>query len=328
MIINQKSAPITIGPTALRTLPLGVGVLTWGKPTFMRRFHLARIAYGPSDGPEQERAACEASLAAGVTFFDTAAVYSFGASEERLGELTRGKDVLIATKFPSRYTHPHTEDFPECLQQSLRRLQRSTIDLYQVHFQSSTLSIPRVMEYMADAVQEGKIRAVGVSNYTERQMRWSHELLAKRGIPLASHQVNYSLLHREPEVNGVLNACRELGITLIAYMPLAMGALTGKYTDGIRPAGLRRVMTLFRKRRLQDVARVVELLRKIGEAHDKSPGQVALRWLIQQGSVLPIPGAKNGQQAAENAGALTFVLSDSEIEGLNEATLPWRSGVY
>ena len=98
------------------------------------------------------------------------------------------------------------------------------------------------MELMADAVEAGKVKAVGVSNYSAEQMRIAHAALSERGISLASNQVEYSLLHRQPEVNGVLDACRELGVTLIAYQPLASGALTGKYAAGAKPAGLRRFM--------------------------------------------------------------------------------------
>lgn len=324
MTKEQNTAPITIGRTDLRTLPLGVGAMTWGNPPLRHRLHPAQLAYGASEGIEEEKKALEVSIASGVNLFDTAAMYSYGASERRLGELAQGKNVLIATKFPYKFIRPKADDLPESLKGSLDRLQRTTIDLYQVHFPTSSLSIPRVMDLMADAVQAGKIKAVGVSNYTEQQMRLAHEVLSKRGIPLASNQVQYSLLHRKPEVDGVLNACRDLGITLIAYMPLAMGALTGKYTGKNRPTGLRRFMGLFRRKQMVAVSRVVDLLNQIGKEHEKSAGQVALRWLIQQG-VLPIPGAKNGQQAAHNAGALTFSLSNSEIDTLSQATLKWRS---
>jgi aryl-alcohol dehydrogenase-like predicted oxidoreductase len=197
------------------------------------------------------------------------------------------------------------------------------VDLYQHHFPFPWVSIPGLMELMADAVEAGKVRAVGVSNYSAEQMRLAHAALARRGIPLASNQVEYSLLHRQPEVNGVLDVCRELGVTLIAYQPLASGALTGKYAAGVRPVGLRRYMGNFRGRGLEAVAPVIELLRKIGERYSKSPAQVALRWLIENESVLPIPGAKNGQQAAENAGALSFRLTPAEIDTLNQATLAW-----
>jgi len=123
----------------------------------------------------------------------------------------------------------------------------------------------------------------------------AHAALARRGIPLASNQVQYSLLHRRPEVNGVLDTCRELGVTLIAYMPLASGALTGKHTATNRPPGFRRYMSYFRGRTLTVLSDLLRLLDEIGSRYDKTPSQVALRWLIQQESVLPIPGAKNPQ---------------------------------
>jgi aryl-alcohol dehydrogenase-like predicted oxidoreductase len=199
------------------------------------------------------------------------------------------------------------------------------VDLYQHHFPSNRVSIPELMQLLADAVEAGKVKAVGVSNYSAEQMRIAHSVLAKRGIPLASNQVEYSLLHRQPEVNGVLDACRELGITLIAYQPLASGALTGKYINGARPTGLRRYMGTFRGKGLEAVAPVVSLLRQIGERYSKSPAQVALRWLIENPVVLPIPGAKNGKQAMDNAGALSFRLTPEEVEALSQATLAWRT---
>jgi aryl-alcohol dehydrogenase-like predicted oxidoreductase len=125
-------------------------------------------------------------------------------------------------------------------------------------------------------------------------------------------------------VNGVLDACRELGVTLIAFQPLACGALTGKYAAGVRPTGLRRFMGSFSRKGLEAIRPVVALLREIGGRYSKSPAQVALRWLIENESVLPIPGARNGQQAADNAGALSFRLAPSEIEALNQVTAGWR----
>ena len=298
--------------------------MTWGDPSGLARWTPAKLAYGGAHGFEEEKRALEVSVAAGVTLFDTAAMYSGGASERRLGELARGKEVLLATKFPPS-PFSRTDSLPKALEASLARLGRSWVDLYQHHFPSPWVSIPKLMELMADAVEAGKVKAVGVSNYSAEQMRIAHAALAQRGIPLASNQVEYSLLHRQPEVNGVLDACRELGVTLIAYQPLASGALTGKYGAGVRPTGLRRFMGYFRGKGLEAVAPVVALLREIGGRYGKSPAQVALRWLIENERVLPIPGAKNGQQAADNAGALSFSLTPAEIEALNQATLAWRA---
>ena len=196
--------------------------------------------------------------------------------------------------------------------------------MYQHHFPSRRVDIPRLMNLMADAVAAGRVRAVGVSNYSADQMRQAHAALALRGIPLASNQVEYSLLHRRPETNGVLDACRELGVTLIAYQPLASGALTGKYTLTHRPRGLRRFVRTFGRRGLAALEPVTALLRQIGEGYGKTPAQVALRWLVENDTVLPIPGAKNRTQATANAVALTFHLAQDEIDALETATRAWR----
>lgn len=297
--------------------------MVWGQPSGLARWTPAQLAYGPSDSAAEEERALEVSLAAGVNLIDTAEMYSSGASEQRVGELVDGKDVLIATKFPPS-PFSKIEVFPKALEDSLARLQRTSIDLYQHHFPSQRIPIPNLMQLMADAVEAGKVKAIGVSNYSAEQMRLAHTELAKRGIPLASNQVQYSLLYRKPEVDGVLDACRELGITLIAYSPLAMGALTGKYSARTRASGMRRFLPSFRSKTMDSVQPVVELLRQIGERYSKSPSQVALRWLIENENVLPIPGAKNSRQAAENAGALSFSLTPEEVEILSQATLAWQ----
>jgi aryl-alcohol dehydrogenase-like predicted oxidoreductase len=298
--------------------------MTWGDPRGLARLHPAKIAYGGAHGFEEEKRALEASIAGGANFFDTAAMYSGGAAERRLGELAQGRDVIIATKYPSRFSF-RVEDFPRELEATLTRLGRDSIDLYQHHFPSDRISIPKLMAQLADAVDAGKVKAVGVSNYSAEQMREAHAALAARGVPLASNQVQYSLVYRRPEVDGVLDACRELGITLIAYSPLGMGALTGKYSAKVKASGLRRVLPNFNRKAMEAVQPVIQLLRKIGERYSKSPSQVALRWLIENPLVLPIAGAKNGGQAAENAGALSFSLNGEEVEMLDQASLAWRN---
>lgn len=314
----------TLGHSNLKVPRMGVGAMTWGDPKGLARLHPAKTAYGGAHGFEEEQRALEVSLEAGVNLFDTAAMYSLGAAENRLGELARGKDVLIATKFPGGFSFKE-EDLPNQLEASLTRLGRSSVELYQHHFPVSRISIPKLMDQLADLVQMGKVKAVGVSNYSVEQMREAHTALAKRGIPLASNQVEYSLLNRQPETNGVLEACRELGITLIAQSPLAGGRLTGKYSAQNRPGGFfRRILPQFNRKALDTIQPVVKLLREIGERYSKTPSQVALRWLIENPVVLPIPGAKNGKQAAENAGSLSFSLTPEEVEVLNQATLAWR----
>ena len=313
----------SLGRSQLQVPRMGVGAMTWGDAKGLARLHPAKIAYGGAHGFEEEKRALESSMAAGVDLFDTAAMYSGGAAERRLGELTRGKDVLIASKFPGGFSFK-VEGFPKELDASLARLGRSSIDLYQHHFPNNKISIPKLMDQLADAVEAGKVKAVGVSNYSADQMREAHAALAKRGIPLASNQVQYSLVHRQPETDGVLDACRELGITLIAYSPLGMGALTGKYSATKKASGLRRILPNFNRKAMDAVQPVLELLRQIGERYSKTPSQVALRWLIENPIVLPIPGAKNGKQAMDNAGALTFSLTPEEVESLSQATMAWR----
>ena len=313
----------TLGRSEVRVSRLGLGVMVWGEASGVQRVMPAKSAYGGTNAAD-EQSAFDASLAAEINFFDTAAMYSGGASERRLGELAEGKEVVIATKFPPTPLG-RAEDMPQALDASLRNLRRNSVDLYQHHFPSRRVDIAKLMDLMADAVQAGKIKSVGVSNYSATQMRTAYDALARRGVPLASNQVQYSLLHRQPETNGVLETCRELGITLIAYQPLASGALTGKYLDGSRPVGIRRFREPFRGSKFHALRPVVTLLRAVADHYGKTPGQVALRWLLEQEAVVPIPGAKNADQAAHNAGALSFSLSPDEIGYLNEATEAWRT---
>jgi aryl-alcohol dehydrogenase-like predicted oxidoreductase len=314
----------TLGRSSLRVPRLGVGAMTWGEPRGLARFHPAKLAYGGAHGYEEENRAIEASLEAGVDLFDTAAFYSGGASEVRVGELAENRDVLIASKFPSGLRFS-ADDFAGELDASLSRLGRSKLELYQHHF-PGRVAIPALMSHMADAVEAGKMTAAGVSNYSAEQMRQAHAALADRGVPLASNQVEYSLLHRQPETNGVLDACRELGVTLIAYTPLAGGMLTGKYSAENRPTGFyRRVLPRYRRKALDALQPVVGLLREIGDRYSKTPSQVAIRWLIENPIVLPIPGAKNGDQATNNAAALSFSLAAEEVAALSDATRAWRT---
>lgn len=315
----------TLGRSNLRVSRMGVGAMTWGDAKGLARLHPAKTAYGGAEGFEEEKRALEVSIEAGVNLFDTAAMYSMGAAEKRLGELTRGKDVIIATKYPSGFSF-RVEDFPKEVEATLARLGRDSIDLYQHHYPNAKMSIPALMDRVADAVEAGKIKAVGVSNYSVEQMREAYTSLAKRGIPLASNQIEYSLLHRKPEVDGVLDACRELGITLMAYSPLAGGLLTGKYSAQNRPGGFfRRILPQYNRKALDAIQPVIKLLREIGERYSKTPSQVALRWLIENPIVLPIPGAKNGKQAMDNVGVLTFSLTADEVEALSQATMAWRN---
>jgi aryl-alcohol dehydrogenase-like predicted oxidoreductase len=204
------------------------------------------------------------------------------------------------------------------LRNSLKRLNLECVDLYQIHWPFPPVPIETWAEALGDVVQEGLVGAVGVSNYSEAQMRRAYATLAKRGVPLASNQVEYNLLNRKVELNGLLKVCQELGITLIAYSPMAQGALTGKYTPEKLMPGIRG--RIYNRATLEKIQPLIRQMRDIGREHGgKTPSQVALNWCICKGSV-PIPGAKNARQAQDNCGALGWRLTEAEVAALDESS--------
>ncbi|MEH2380611.1 MAG: aldo/keto reductase [Nostoc sp.] len=311
---------ITLGQNGPAVTPLCIGTWAWGDKFFWN--------YGDRYGPEQLQEAFTAALEAGVTFFDTAEVYGMGKSEKFLGQFLQQtqQSVQIATKFgplPWRFTAQSVSD---ALTASLKRLQLQQIALYQVHWPFAFfLSQKTLMNALADEVKRGRIAAVGVSNYSAEQMRDAHQILAVRGVPLAVNQVRYSLLSRQVESQGIITTARDLGVTILAYSPLAQGLLTGKYSiDGAEtPSGARKIDARFKKEGLQKIAPVISLLRNFGEKYDRTPAQVALNWLIAQGNVIPIAGVKTAEQVRQNAGALGWRLSDDEIGELEQVSRPW-----
>ena len=310
----------TLGQNGPAVTALGIGAWSWGDKLFWN--------YGSDYGEAQVREAFKAAVAAGITFFDTAEVYGPGESEKLLGQFIKesGQPVQIATKFAPFPWRFNGDSVSDALTDSLKRLQINHVTLYQVHWPFTFfMSQETLMNALADEVQRGRIEAVGVSNYSAQEMREAHQLLAKRGVPLAVNQVRYSLLTRQIEKQGILSAAHELGITLLAYSPLAQGLLTGKYTAEKPPAGPRQWDPKFSRTGLQKIEPVLSLLRQFGEKYQRTPAQVALNWLIAQGGVIPIPGAKTAQQAQQNAGALGWLLSPEEILRLEEVSRPWLS---
>ena len=296
-----------LGSTDVLLRPLGVGTNSWGDEA------------GEEVGATNPAAAVEAAIASGVNLFDTAEIYNRGASERALGRAFAGSEAsaFVATKFAPLPWRLTSAALSSALDASLRRLQRETVDLYQIHFPFTLLRIPSLMNRLADAVEAGRVRYAGVSNYSASQMRTAHSALARRGVPLVSNQVNYSLLNRQPERNGLLEACRELDVTLIAYFPLASGMLTGKYrTGGQQATGFRRFSGNFRH--AERLEPLLQALDEIGQTHGRTLGQVAINWLARQDNVLPIPGARHARQAQENAGAIDFAISDAEAARLSE----------
>lgn len=300
--------------------PLCIGTWAWGDKLFWN--------YGSDYDDKQLREAFQAALETGTTFFDTAEIYGFGQSEEFLGQFMQqsNQPVQIATKFgpaPWRFTG---ESVADALTASLKRLKLERVTLYQVHWPFSFfISQETLINALADEVKRGRIEAVGVSNYSAEQMRQAHQILAARGVKLASNQVRYSLITRQIESNGILDTARLLGVTILAYSPLAQGLLTGKYTPdrAEKPTGARWLDPRFSKEGLQKYAPVISLLRQLGQKHDRTPAQVALNWLIAPGNVVAIAGAKTAAQVKQNAGALGWKLSDDEIAQLEQVTRTW-----
>ena len=305
---------IPLGKTDLRITPLGLGIWQWGDTMMW--------GYGKGYGDADLKPVYEATLAAGINFIDTAEMYGRGRSERVVAQFMRETNtrdrLVLATKFaplpwrlsPGRLLH--------ALRESLNRLGLSQVDLYQIHWPYSAVSVESWMGALADAVEAGLTRAVGVSNFSPSQTVRAHAALAMRGVPLASNQVEYSLLERKPETSGLIKVCRDLGVTVIAYSPIAKGMLTGKYTPDNMPPGMRR--RTYNRDYLAKVQPLIAVLRNIGQAHgDKTPSQVSLNWLMCKGAV-PIPGAKNLRQAQENFGALGWRLTNEEVAKLDEAS--------
>ncbi len=296
----------------LDSIELGLGCWQWGDSLFW--------GYGRGYADADVRAAFGAGLAANVTFFDTAESYGSGQSERLLGEFIKasGKQVVVATKFMPYPWRLRRGDLLKALRRSLDRLGLKQVDLYQIHWPFPPIPIETWMNAMADAVEAGWARAVGVSNFNVAQTRRAYAALAKRGVRLASNQVHYSLINRKVEHSGLLALCQELGVKLIAYSPIEKGILSGKYTPDNLPPGVRR--GLYRREYLTRVQPLIALLRNIGQAHGgKTPAQVALNWLMCKGA-LPIPGAKSAKQAEQNTGAVGWRLTAGEISGMEAAS--------
>ena len=300
----------------LSDLEMGLGTWAWGKGIvwgFDKAYHLQDL-----------KEAFQASREAGIRLIDTAEVYGEGESESFLGgflkEAPQAK-TYVATKFAPYPWRFRTSDLLKALRASLSRLGIPAVDLYQMHWPSPPRSIKAWMEPLAQAVKEGLALEVGVSNFNRDQMRRAQDALGAHGVPLASNQMQYSLVRRKNELNGLLEECGKSGVRFIAYSPLGMGLLSGRYTPQNPPSGPRR---LFYFGQLQRIQNLVAKLKEFGAAHGgKTPNQVALNWLQGKGA-LPIPGAKTAAQARENAGALGWRLNPAEMAELDQASRDFK----
>jgi aryl-alcohol dehydrogenase-like predicted oxidoreductase len=312
-------ARVRLGRSPLEVVPLGVGCWAWGDRRYWR--------YGDDHGPADVVGAFGACRDIGLDLYDTAEAYGWGKSEQILGSLVRrsGHPAIVATKYAPLAGRGGPSAIVKGLAGSLKRLGLPTIDLYQLHWPDrDEAPIAAVMDVLAAAVRSGRVRAVGVSNFRAGEMREAHAALAQHGVPLATNQVHYSLLHRAPEVDGVLDACRELDVTLLAYSPLEQGLLTGKYGIGALPSGPRAEAVWFAPDNVAAAEPVIARLRAIGAAHGVVPATVAIAWLLAKPGVVPLAGVKTGEQVEGIAPALDLTLSEAEITALEAASQPWR----
>jgi len=305
-----------LGKTDIEVTPIGLGVMQFsgGKGLYGKIF--------PVLPQEEKTAIVSAALKGGINWFDTAELYGFGNSERSLSAglsaLGVGNgDVVIGTKWLPLFRG--AGNIPKSIHDRIRFLNGYSIDLYMVHQPWSFSTVEAQMDAMADLVEAGLVRSVGVSNFNADRMRRAHAALAKRGLPLAVNQMRYNLLDRHIESNGVLAAAKELGVTITAYTPLGYGLLTGKYHRNPALFGRTR-RGLMLKRDFESSRPIVDVLEEIGKAHGVAPGQVALNWLVtfQGETVVAIPGATRVKHARESAEAMAFRLSDEEIGRLDE----------
>ena len=302
----------------LFNLKIGIGTWAWGDRLIW--------SYGNAYSMTDIREAFQTSLDLGLTFFDTAEVYGRGLSEKMLGtfieENQQNHDILIASKFMPFPWRLSKTSLLRALENSLKRLNLQKLFLYQIHMPLPPISIRTWMDALADVYHNGLIENIGVSNFDAEQTKIAYERLKFHGIRLASNQVEYNLINRNIEKNGVKETCDDLNIRVIAYSPLAMGILTGKYSSDAPPSGPR--SRKYPPRRLGKIQPLLKVIKKIGNAYGgKSPSQIALNWLISKG-VLPIPGAKNQTQVILNTGALDWHLKESELAELDEVS----NGIY
>jgi len=315
---DVKFAKRTLGKTNIEVTPIGLGMME-----FSGGGGLMGSAF-PKIEQENKNAAVQAGLDGGINWFDTAELYGAGVSEASLAEAlkTAGKadgDVVVATKWWPLFRT--ARNIPKTIDDRLRFLNGYSIGLYMVHQPFSFSSPEAEMDAMAELVKAGKIRSVGISNFNPEQMRRAHRQLQKHGLPLAVNQVRYSLLDRSIEKNGILDTARELGVTIIAYTPLASGLLTGKYHKN--PELLEKKSAFWRMRLRRGIEKsrtLVSALEEIADRYNATAAQVALNWVInsQGDSVVTIPGVTKASQAIESAGTMKFKMSGDELARLDE----------
>ncbi|HUS86801.1 MAG TPA: aldo/keto reductase [Bacteroidales bacterium] len=308
-----------LGKTGIKITPIGLGAMQFSGGS------MGKMMFEDID-QERMNSIVKAALDGGISWFDTAEMYGRGRSEAGLSNALQSagiadKEVGIATKwFPVLRS---SRNIQVTINDRIKFLYPYSIDLYQVHNPMSFSTPEDEMNAMADLVEKGLIRSVGVCNFSALYMRRAHKALEMRGLTLASNQVQYSLLNRKIESSGVLETAKEIGITIIAWSPLASGLLSGKFhkDPGLlarTPFGRRMML----KRKVSRSFDLVRLLDQIAEKYNVTTSQVALNWLINSNgdTVVAIPGASKVHHAEEAAGVMKFRLSDDDMKSIDRAS--------
>jgi len=257
------------------------------------------------------------ALDLGVTLVDTAEIYGFGKSERAVGRALEGRrsDAFIATKvFPVLPIAPIVEQRGRA---SAKRLGVDTIDLYQIHQPNPLVPISNQMAGMRGLQDAGVVRHVGVSNFSLAKWKAAE---AAHGSPVISNQVQYSLAVRGPDRSGLTQHAADNDRVIIAYSPLAQGFLAAKYDATNAPGGVRAANSLFLPENLERGHELITALREVAKAHDATPAQIALAWVIKRKNLVAIPGASSVAQLEKNAAAGDIELTDDEDARLTTAS--------
>jgi hypothetical protein len=304
----MPTSPRRIGPFSVS--PIGLGC--------MNLSHL----YGAPPPPERAEALLRAAVQAGVTYFDTAALYGFGANEELVGRVLKPlrARIVLASKCGmtgvdgKRVIDGRPETLKRTCDESLRRLQTDVIDLYYLHRWDKRVPVEDSIGALADLARAGKVRAIGLSEVSAATLRRAHAV-----FPVAALQNEYSLWTRNPEIEG-LAACREMGVALVAFSPLARAYLTGALRDvsSLGPKDIRTTMPRFSPENYAANLRLLDGYEQVARDVGCTPAQLALAWLLARGDhVIPIPGTTRIEHLRENLGALEVSLTAATVARLN-----------
>lgn len=256
------------------------------------------------------------AMECGLTLWDTAAVYGEGSSERILGNFVKNtahENIILSTKFTPQIAGDSETAMQDMLNGSKERLNVNVIDLYWIH---NPMNVEKWTPDLIPLMKSGQIKAVGVSNHNLSEIKRANEILGAAGLKISAVQNHFSLLHRTSERAGILDYCKENGITFYAYMVLEQGALTGKYdTDHPFPIGTGRGDSY--NPHLAEIKTLVSELQKIGKKYNASPAQIATAWAIAKGT-LPIIGVTKVSQVEEAAASARITLTPMEIERLEK----------